>query len=140
MRTAPKVELSVEDRAWLEKVSRSRVEAVRLSERALIVLMAADGKTNREIGMSLEITEEKAAQWRGRFNDQGRTGIEQDAPGRGAQADLPTGDRLDGGAPDDPPEARGRDALEPPTDGQRDRSECFRPSAASGASMGSSPI
>ena len=84
MRTAPRVELSVEDRAWLEKVSRSRVETVRLSERALIVLMAADGKTNREIGMSLGITEEKAARWRGRFNDQGRTGIEQDAQAGGA--------------------------------------------------------
>lgn len=89
MRTAPRVELSVEDREWLEKVSRSRIEAVRLSERALIVLMAADGKTNREIGMSLGITEEKAARWRGRFIDQGRTGIEQDAPGRGRKPTYP---------------------------------------------------
>jgi len=47
-----------------------------------IVLMAADGKTNREIGRSLEITEEKASRWRGRFIEQGRTGIKQDAPGR----------------------------------------------------------
>ena len=89
MRIAPRVELNVEDRAWLEKVSRSRVEAVRLSERALIVLMAGDGKTNREIGMSLGITEEKAARWRGRFIDQGRTGIEQDAPGRGRKPTYP---------------------------------------------------
>ena len=89
MRTAPRVELSEDDRAWLEKVSRSRVEAVRLSERALVVLMAADGKTNREIGRSLGITEEKAARWRGRFNDQGRTGIEQDAPGRGRKPTYP---------------------------------------------------
>src|SRR5215216_4847229 len=89
MRIAPRVELSDEDRSWLEKVSRSRVEAVRLSERALIVLPAADGKTNREIGMSLGITEEKAARWRGRFNDQGRTGIEQDAPGRGRKPAYP---------------------------------------------------
>ena len=80
MRAAPRVELSVEDKDWLEKSSRSRIGAVRLSERALIVLMAADGKTNREIGMSLGITEEKAARWRGRFIAQGRIGIEQDAP------------------------------------------------------------
>lgn len=83
MRTAPKVELSVEDRDWLEKLSRSRVEAVRLSERALIIVMAADGQTNREIGISLGITEEKAARWRGRFIAQGRAGLEKDAPGRG---------------------------------------------------------
>ena len=89
MRTAPRVELSVDDRDWLGKASRSRVEAVRLRERALIVLMAADGKTNREIGMSLGITEEKAARWRGRFIDQGRTGIEQDAPGRGRKPTYP---------------------------------------------------
>jgi len=83
MRTAPSVELSVEDRVWLEKVSRSRIKAVRLSERALIVLMAADGQTNRQIGLGLGITEEKAARWRGRFIAQGRIGIERDAPGRG---------------------------------------------------------
>jgi transposase len=83
MRTAPSVELSKEDRDWLERLSRSRIEPVRLSERALIVLMAADGTSNREIGLSLGMTEQKAARWRGRFIDQGRVGIGQDAPGRG---------------------------------------------------------
>jgi transposase len=83
MRNAPKVVLNEEDRIWLEKVSRSRVKSVRLSERAAIVLMAADGKTNREISERLAITEEKAARWRGRFLAQGRAGIESDAPGRG---------------------------------------------------------
>src|SRR5829696_5641921 len=89
MRTAPKVKLSEDEKEWLEKVSRSRVEAVRLSERALIVLLAADGRTNREIGSSLGITEEKAARWRGRFLDQGKTGLEQDAPGRGRKPTYP---------------------------------------------------
>src|SRR5258708_23196856 len=89
MRTAPRVKLRVEDRDWLEKVSRSRVEAVRLSERALIVLLAADGKSNREIGTSLRIREEKAARWRRRFLDQGRTGLEQDAPGWGRKPTYP---------------------------------------------------
>lgn len=90
MRTAPRVELSVEDRDWLEKVSRSRTEAVRLSERALIVLLAADGKNNREIGLCLGITEAKAARWRGRFIDRGRIGLEQDAPGRGRKPTYPS--------------------------------------------------
>jgi transposase len=79
----------MEDRDWLERLSRSRVEAVRLSERALIVLLAADGTTNREIGRSLGMTEQKAARWRGRFIDQGRAGIEQDAPGRGRKPTYP---------------------------------------------------
>ncbi len=125
MRIAPRVELSAEARAWLEKVSRSRVEAVRRSERARIVLMAADGKTNREIGRRLGITEENAARWRGRLEGAGPDRPRAGCTGPGAQADLPTGDRLDGGVPDDPPEARGGDALEPPVDGRRDRSECF---------------
>ena len=89
MRTAPRVEVNVEDREWLEKLSRSRVEAVRLSERALIVLLAADGQTNREIGLRLGVTEEKAARWRGRFIKQGRGGIEKDAPGRGRKPTYP---------------------------------------------------
>jgi len=89
MRTAPRVELTVADRDWLEKVSRSRIESVRLSERALIVLMAADGQTNRQIGLSLGITEEKAARWRGRFLQQGRAGLEKDAPGRGRKPTYP---------------------------------------------------
>src|SRR5881628_3402823 len=89
MRTAPRIELGVGDRNWLEKVSRSRTGAVRLSERSLIVLMAADGCTNREIGLRLGIIEEKAARWRGRFIDQGRAGIEKDAPGRRRKPTYP---------------------------------------------------
>jgi len=89
MRTAPRVDLSVEDRDWLEKSSRSQVTAVRLSERALIILLAADGQTNRQIGIRLDITEEKAARWRGRFIEQGRAGIERDAPGRGRKPTYP---------------------------------------------------
>lgn len=86
MRTAPRVELSEEDRGWLEGVSRSRVSSVRLSERALIVLLAADGQSNREIGKRLGVTEEKAARWRDRFLTQGRIGIQKEAPGRGRKA------------------------------------------------------
>ncbi len=89
MRTAPRVELNTEDKDWLERVSRSRIGSVRLSERARIVLLAADGQTHREIGLRLGITEEKAARWRGRFIDQGRIGLEQDAPGRGRKPTYP---------------------------------------------------
>ncbi len=89
MRIAPPIELTAEDEEWLEKCSRGKVTAVRLAERALIVLLAADGHTNRQIGVRLGITEEKAARWRGRFLAQGRAGIEQDAPGRGRKPTYP---------------------------------------------------
>lgn len=71
-----------ENKAWLEKVRCSRVKAVRLSERALIVLLAADGKTIAKSGRVWG-SRRRRLRWRGRFNDQGRIGIEQDAPGRG---------------------------------------------------------
>ena len=83
MRIAPAVELSAADRDWLEKCSRSVVTSVRLGQRALIVLLAAEGATNRQIGKRLGMTENKAARWRGRFLAQGRAGLEKDAPGRG---------------------------------------------------------
>jgi hypothetical protein len=42
MRTAPSVGSRVEDRDWLENVSWSQVVAVRLSERALLVVVPLD--------------------------------------------------------------------------------------------------
>ncbi len=89
MRTAPRVDLSAADKEWLEKLSRSGVAEVRLSERARIVLLAAEGHTNQEIGAQLGITEVKAAKWRGRFLKQGRVGIEKEAPGRGRKPTYP---------------------------------------------------
>lgn len=83
MRIAPTVQLSAADRDWLEKHSRSAVTSVRLGQRALIVLLAAEGETNRRIGKRLGISENKVARWRGRFIAQGRAGLEKDAPGRG---------------------------------------------------------
>ena len=123
MRTAPRVDLSVEDRDWLEKSSRSQVTAVRLSERALIILPGcrrADQSRN----------------WDWSWHHRGEGGavarsLSRTRPGRDregcagprTQADLSSGDRVDGGAPDDAPKAAGGHALEPPRDGSRDRSE-----------------
>jgi transposase len=89
MRTAPKVELTTEDKQWLEMQSRSGVALVRLAQRARIVLLAASGKSNQQIARKLRITEEKAARWRGRFLAQSRAGLEKDAPGRGRKPTYP---------------------------------------------------
>lgn len=83
MRVAPLVELTEMDREWLEKNVRSRLTPVRLVERCRVVLMAAEGKTNEEIGKELQIHRQKAARWRERFLSGGCEGIEKDAPGRG---------------------------------------------------------
>ncbi|HUA18992.1 MAG TPA: helix-turn-helix domain-containing protein, partial [Bryobacteraceae bacterium] len=67
MRVAPRVDLSLEDRAVLEQQARGRSLPARLVERSRIVLRAADGLQDREIAAELGITPEKAARWRKRF-------------------------------------------------------------------------
>src|SRR5450432_1873909 len=83
MRIAPPVNLTIEDREWLTKQAMSAVAAQRLSQRCLVILLAADGKTNEQIAQKLKISRQKAGRWRSRFAQLGRTGIESDRPGRG---------------------------------------------------------
>lgn len=80
MRVAPAVVLSVEQREKLERLSRGRRVAARVVERAKIVLLAADGKQNREIAETCGVTRRTAGLWRHRFVEQGVLGIEKDAP------------------------------------------------------------
>jgi transposase len=89
MRVAAAIELSETERQWLVRQTRSTVVSKRLSERCQIVLLAADGKSNEEIGNLLKITRQRAGRWRCRYLEQGRTGIEQDAPGRGRKPTYP---------------------------------------------------
>jgi transposase len=83
MRIAPPVHLTDEDRDWLIRTMKSTLTSKRLSERCSVVLLAAKGKRDDQIGRKLKITRQKAARWRKRFLQSGRTGIESDEPGRG---------------------------------------------------------
>ena len=58
MRIAAKVELSEAQRKQLEMWATGRTIPVRLAERAKMILLAARGKTDKEIGADLAI-------WRG---------------------------------------------------------------------------
>jgi transposase len=80
MRVAPSVELSSEQREVLEQRSRARSLPARVVERARIVLLAAAGKQDKEIGAELGISVQKAARWRARFLECGLGGLEKDAP------------------------------------------------------------
>ena len=80
MRIAQSIELSAEEKDHLEKLSRGRRVSVRLAERASMVLLAAEGMNNQEIGQSLGITRQKAGRWRMRYAEHGLAGIEKDAP------------------------------------------------------------
>ena len=83
MRKAPTIELDVTTREELGRLSRSRSTSVRLSERSRIVLLAARGLNNQQIGAKLDITRQKAGRWRDRFVEHGLKGIEKDAPRSG---------------------------------------------------------
>jgi len=80
MRVAPSVELSAEQRETLEQHSRSRSLPVRVVERARIILLAAQGKQNKEICEATGVSVQKAARWRARFLKLGLAGLEKDAP------------------------------------------------------------
>ena len=80
MRVARPVALSEAQRQTLTTLSRSRTSPARLVERARIVLLASEGKENRQIAAELGIMPETAARWRNRFLDKGVTALEKDAP------------------------------------------------------------
>lgn len=84
MRIAAKVELSEGQRKQLETWAAGRRVPVRLAERARMILLAAQGKTDKEIGAELGIWRGTVARWRSRFIADGVTAIEHDEtrPGR----------------------------------------------------------
>ena len=84
MRTAAKVELSESQRKQLEMWAAGRRVPVRLAERARMILLAAQGQTDKEIGEQLGIWRGTVARWRARFIADGVAGIEHDQtrPGR----------------------------------------------------------
>lgn len=84
MRVAPAIELTDSEREQLEKIKRSRSSAVRLRERVCIVLLAADGFTNKQIAEELGQDKMKVGRWRKRYANSGMHGIIKDKtrPGR----------------------------------------------------------
>lgn len=80
MRRATPIVLTESQRDELERLRRGRRVSVRLAERAAIVLHAADGLENRQIGEAMGLTRQKAGRWRDRYASAGLSGIEKDAP------------------------------------------------------------
>ena len=83
LRVAPVVELSEEQEAELTKLARSKRTSVRLSQRARIVLLAAQGLQNKDIAEQLGVGRVQVSRWRERYVEFGLEGIERDLP-RGA--------------------------------------------------------
>lgn len=79
----PPLELRPGDREELERRVRSNTVEARDAERARVVLMAADGATNREIGVAIGMHYNQVAVWRRRYVEFGLVGLkDEDRPGR----------------------------------------------------------
>ena len=77
------IKLTPRQRAELERRVRSQTLDVRAVRRARIVLLAADGRGNREIARELGIGRIQAGCWRDRFAQGGLGAIEGDLPRSG---------------------------------------------------------
>lgn len=80
MRKAPVIQLSEVDFKTLKRWSRGRSTPARVVLRAKIVLLAAEGRENRDIAAELATSRQTVGLWRKRFAEQGIPGIEKDAP------------------------------------------------------------
>jgi transposase len=78
-----RIEVSVEDRAELERIVRAVSSEVRMVERAGIVLAAAEGLKGVEIAERVGCSEPTVVKWRGRYAEKGMDGL-RDAPRSGA--------------------------------------------------------
>jgi len=95
MRVAPPVVIDDSQRETLRQWARSRSLSARQVERARVVLLAADGKSDLEIAASLHITNKKAARWRKRFLKVGLSGLEKDASRPGRKPAIATAVKLE---------------------------------------------
>ncbi len=83
MRVARPIELTEEQRVTLERWSHGRSTPVRMMERAMMVLRAAQGMRNADIAEAVGTDSHTVARWRGRFLQAGLAGLEKDAPRSG---------------------------------------------------------
>jgi DNA-binding CsgD family transcriptional regulator len=82
-RSPYEIALSDEERAELRHLAACYTRPHREVLRAKLVLMAAEGKTNTEIGEQLGMSRESVGRWRKRFCEEGLDGLKDKArPGR----------------------------------------------------------
>ena len=74
-RVAVAIELSALERQRLEELARRRSTAQGLARRARIVLLASDGRENKEIARQLGATEDTVGKWRRRFAERRCDGL-----------------------------------------------------------------
>ena len=78
MRRSVEIKLTEADRSELERLAQGRRVWRSLSDRAHIVLLAAEGLTNVQIANTLGINSHTARKWRNRFAEQRMDGLEDE--------------------------------------------------------------
>ncbi len=78
MRPSVEIKLTSEERIALERLARGRKVWRGLSDRAHIVLLAAEGLTNVQIGSVPGVTKQTARKWRNRFAEHRLDGLDDE--------------------------------------------------------------
>jgi len=69
------IELSAKEREYLEAISRKYTSPYRDVIRAKVVLLAAEGAQNKQIGERLDVPRQIVCKWRKRFYEEGLPGL-----------------------------------------------------------------
>lgn len=88
MRTAIGITITEKERIELMRYSRGRSTPARVVLRAKIVLLAAEGKKNKEIVTALKTDPQTVKRWRTRFAVRRLAGIVKDAPRGGRKSSV----------------------------------------------------
>ncbi len=80
MRVAQDIRLTKKERTTLERWLQGRRVSVRQRDRAKMVLLAADGMSNKTIAMEMSVKAHTVGRWRSRFAELRLGGIEKDLP------------------------------------------------------------
>ena len=88
-RRAPELEYSVEDKASLVAITKSRVEEARAVERARIILACLDGKEIQQVAWEFGVSVPTVTKWRRRFSLWGLRGLrDRSRPGKPVRYDA----------------------------------------------------
>jgi transposase len=88
MRVAKKIELDEQIERELRALAKRRRVEVRIQQRALVVLLAAQGLQNKDIAVEAGLDRRQVALWRQRFVEGGIDALRKDAPRTGRPATV----------------------------------------------------
>src|SRR5437764_5283334 len=88
-RHAPELECSIEDRASLVAITKSRTAEARAVERARIILACLEGKEIQQVARELRVSVPSVSKWRRRFSLWGLRGLrDRSRPGKPVKYDT----------------------------------------------------